>query len=155
MKLTITLSELERGVSIQGGPKDRQLDLAVMANRREPVAIRPVVNHERKIISAVLLTGADSRKNEVELRFRPIWCKLFTLCSSTKDKLVAIILETEQGQYWIDKTDVARHGVLTLSGNGTDPKVVHESQYILGEILTQERRSDIILNLINFLKEHY
>lgn len=154
MRLTISLPELDRGVSIQGGPRDRQLDLAVMATRHEPVAIQPVTNHDRKVISAVLLTEANTTKKEVELKFHPIWCKIFTLCSSTKDKLLALVIETDKEQYWVDKTSV-HSSSLTLSGNGTDPKTVQYSQYMLGDILCLDRRTDIVLNLIQFLKDHY
>ena len=155
MRLSILLPELERGMTIQGGPKDRQLDLTVMANRREPVAIRPVTNHDRKVISAVLLTECIPHRNEVELKFRPIWCRLFTLCSSTKDKILALVIETENGKYWIDRGVPSYHPCnVTLSGNGTDPRVVEESQYLLGDLLLQDHRSNIILNLIEFLRQN-
>lgn len=154
MRLTISLPELDRGVSIQGGPKDRQLDLAVMANRREPVAIRPVTNHDRRVISAILLTDAITSKSEIELKFRPIWSKVFTLCSSSKDKILALILETDQGQFWIDG-DTTKPCKLTLAGNGTDPRIVEQSEYILGDLLTLDKRPDVVLNLIQFLQNHY
>ena len=154
IRLPLSLPELERGASIQVGPKDRLLDLDMMANRGEPIAIRPVTNHDRKIISAVLLTESIRRKSEVEIRFRPIWSKIFTLCSSTIDKLLALIIETPSGKYWIRKVEIAPC-MLTLSGNGTDPKIVEHAQYVLVEILTDDRRTDIILNLIQFIKDHY
>jgi hypothetical protein len=153
MKLTLTLPELENGFSIQGGAKDRLLDLAVMANRQEPVAIRPVTNHDRKIISAILLRDGNMIQNELHIKFRPIWSRVFTLCSSNKDQLLALIIETEEGQYWVNK-DKFHKCTFSTSGNGADPNVVNKSQYVLGELLTQDRRPDIILNLIQFLKEN-
>lgn len=153
MRLTISRAELDSGASVQVGPKDRMLDLDMMANRHEPVAIRPVTNHDRKVISAVLLTEGLRHGKEVEIKFRPIWCKVFTLCSSTKDKLLALIIETADGQYWINKEKISPC-TMTLAGNGIDPSIVSESQYVLGELLLQERRTDVILNLIQFLKQH-
>jgi len=159
MKLSLGLAELERGFSVQAGPKERQLDLAVMANRKEPIAITPVTNHDRKVISAVLLTEAVAYGRETEIKFRPIWCRIFTVFATkptktAKERLAAVVVQTDKGQYWLDK-ETYHISQLTLNGNGADPEVSRKAQYVLGDMLQQDYRSDIILNLIRFLKEQF
>lgn len=153
MRLTLILPELESGHSLQTGPKDRINALHWTANRKEPVAIIPVTTHDQKVISFVLLTDSiTGSENSCEIKFRPIWLKTFTLCSSTKDTLLALVLECEHGKFWIDKT--GHHPTeLTLEGNGTDPKTVHNSQYLFGDLLAAPERPEVLRNAIEFIQK--
>lgn len=155
MRLTLTLPELEQGYSIQNGPNDRVMELKFMAERKEPIAIVPVVNHDRKVISSVLLTEYIDlgKPNSIQLKFRPIWCKAFTVCSYTKDTLLAVVCEFASGQFWVD-SEGARSCKMTLDGNGTDPKVVHQSQYMLGDILVERPRPMLLHNVISLIQQN-
>jgi hypothetical protein len=153
IRLTLTLPELEQGYSIQNGPRERMIQLKFMAERKEPISIVPVSNHDQKVISAVLLTDAmDEDKNtSIQIKFRPVWCKTFTVCSYTKDTLLAVVCEFENGQFWVD-TGGYRPCKMTLDGNGTDPKAVHRSQYALGDILMERPRPALLHNLVNLVQ---
>jgi hypothetical protein len=154
MRLTLILPELEQGYSIQSGPKERIMELKFMADRKEPISITPVSNHDRRIISAVLLTDSVDlgKETSMQIKFRPIWCKVFTVCSYTKDTLLALVCEFETGQFWVDH-DGYRSCNMTLDGNGTDPGVVHHSQYTLGDILVERPRPTLLHHLIDLIQK--
>lgn len=155
IRLTLILPELEQGYSIQNGIRERIAELKFMAERKEPVAIVPVSNHDLKVISAVLLTDTVDlgKETSVQIKFRPIWSKVFTVCSYTKDTLLAVVCELEAGQFWVDH-DGARSCNMTLDGNGTDPKVVHYSQYMLGDILIERPRPKLLHHLIGLIQKN-
>jgi hypothetical protein len=153
IRLTLTLPELEQGWSVQNGIRERITEIKFMAERKEPVAITPIHNHDRKVISAVLLTDFLDlgKETSMQIKFRPIWCKLFTVCSYTKDTLLALVCEFEAGQFWVDHEGY-RSCNMTLDGNGTDPKVVHHSQYTLGDILVERPRPKLLHHLIGLIQ---
>jgi hypothetical protein len=153
MRLTVILPELEQGYSIQNGPRDRIMELSFTAGRKEPVAIYPIDNHDGKVISAVLLTETTDLGSltSIRIKFRPIWCKLFTVCSYTKDTLLAVVCEFETGQFWVDHTG-SRPCKMTTNGDGTDPRVVHRSQFALGDLLVERPRPRLLHNLISLIQ---
>lgn len=155
MRLHLTLPELEEGNAIQSGSNDRILDLQTIVDNKHPVAIIPQLNHDHRIISSVLLTDADQYgSNSLRLKFTPLWCKTFTLCSAKKDSLLALTIEFDDGQYWVDK--LGWHpSDLTLNGPGTDPKTVYNSQFILGDLLAEYPRSHIINSVIQLIQKKY
>lgn len=155
IRLSLILPELEQGYSVQNGIRERITELKFMAERKEPVAIVPVGNHDGRVISAVLLTDTVElgKETSVQIKFRPVWSKVFTVCSYTKDTLLAVVCELESGQFWVD-LDGARSCSMTLDGNGTDPKVVHHSQYMLGDILVERPRPKLLHNLINLIQQN-
>lgn len=154
MRLTLTLPELEQGYSIQNGIRERITELKFTAERKEPVAITPIVDHERRIISSVLLTEYLDlgRDTSLQIKFRPVWCKTFTVCSYNKDSLQAVVVELPNGQFWVDQ-DGCRPCDMTLNGSGTDPHVVHHSQFILGDLLVERPRPRLLHNLINLIQK--
>jgi hypothetical protein len=156
MRLTLTLPELEQGWSIQGGPSERVLDLKMLAHRRDPVAVVPVSDHDHRIISVVRLIddAIESTSNSLRIKFKPVWCKTFTLCAAKKDSILALICEFDEGQYWINR-DGWRPCNLTLNGPGTDPKTVHNSQFVMGELLANWPRPDIVFNAIQLIQEKF
>jgi hypothetical protein len=154
MRLTVTLPELEKGYSLQHGPKERILELGFMAERKEPVAIVPVSDHDYRIISAVLLTEAVGiKETSVKILFRPIWCRIFTLWSNTHDKLSALVCQFSDQQIWVDDAGW-RPCRMTLNGDGTDPKAVRESEYKLGELLIERPRPWILGTLSDLIQKH-
>lgn len=152
MRLTITLPELTAGASTQTGREDRLTKLQFDAERKEPTAITPLWTHDRKIISVILLTEATRIAKGIELKFRPIWNKTFLHCSMKKDSLLSLFIEFDFGKYQIDKNKAYEANV-TTSGNGCDPVIVQKSQTELSDLLNDERRSDVLLNAIKFMKE--
>ncbi len=156
MRLYLTLIELEQGWSIQGPCSvDRIIDLERIVSNRHPVAVNPIQDHDHRIISAVLLLDSEHYgKNTIKVRFTPFWCKTFTLCSAKKDSILALILEFDDGQYWIDQNGW-RECHLTLDGPGTDPKTVHNSQFMLGELLANYPRPDLISTAIELIRKKY
>jgi hypothetical protein len=155
MRLHLTLPELEQGSTVQSGPTERMLDLQMLINNRHPVAIAPTLNHDHKIISAVLLTDADSyTSNTLRIRFKPFWCKTFTLCSAKKDSLLALTIEFDDGQYWIDKLGWHPSN-LTLNGPGTDPKTVYNSQFLMGDLLAEHPRPRLLDSVIQLIQQKY
>jgi hypothetical protein len=155
MRLHLTLPELEQGSSTQVGPSERIMELKFTADRREPIAIVPICNHDRKVISAVLVTEYTDlgKSTGVRIKFRPIWSKIFTVCSFTKDTLQAVLCELANGQFWVDMTG-SRPCKMTTNGDGTDPKIVQHSQEVLGELLVQRPRQQLMQNLINLLQQN-
>lgn len=155
MRLTVTLPELEEGASIQSGPGERVLDLRNFSEKRQPVAIQPIKDHDHRIISAVLLT-ADAEYaghgNIVRITFQPIWSKVFTLCAANKDSILALVCEFDDGQYWVSNNGW-KECKLTLDGPGTDPKIVHNSQFYLGDLLSTWPRPNVVYKLIELIKE--
>jgi hypothetical protein len=156
MRLHLTLPELEQGWSLQNGPSERILDLKVLCGRREPVAIQPIMDHDHRIISAIMLTedalGATGSDTDVRIGFTPLWCKIFTLCAARKDSLLALVVEMESGQYWVDRGGW-RESRLTLNGPGTDPKITHNSQSVLGDLLSTWPRHNLVYELIKLIKK--
>jgi hypothetical protein len=158
MRLHLTLPELEQGWSIQGpAAAERILDLEMLARNRQLVAIAPIRDHDHRIISAVLLT-ADSEpygsSHTIKVIYRPFWCKTFTLCSARKDSILALIMEFEDGQYWIDQNGW-RECNLTLDGPGTDPKTVYNSQFMLGELLANYPRPNLLYTVNKLIRKKY
>lgn len=153
MRLGITLPELEAGSSHQTGPSERILDLKVFAHRRDPIAISPISDHDHRIISVILPTGdaVEFSPTSLRLEFKPVWMKTFTLCSARKDSILSIICQFEGGQYWIDNTGW-RPCNLTLDGPGTDPKVVHNSQFVMGDLLSTWPRPRIAYKAIELIQ---
>jgi hypothetical protein len=155
MRLTLTLPELEQGAATQSGPNERILDLGVLIRNRHPVAIVPTLNHDHRIISAVLLTYSEHYgSNTLRIRFTPFWCKTFTLCSARKDSLLALIMQFEDSQYWVDK-EGWRPSHLTVEGPGTDPKIVYNSQFLLGDLLAEHPRPRLIDGAIHIIRKKY
>lgn len=155
MRITVTLSELEKGSVIIGGAKDRQLTILSEGGRREPFAIIPITDREGKIISAIATTGAEMRPSGVELMFRPIWSRVFITCAAKKDTVTAFVCEFEFGKYWIDVNGI-RKASLTTSGNGTDPKIVKAAELEMGKILESIDSRDIITShLTDLIKRSF
>lgn len=154
MRLTITLPELEQGWSIQSGATERILDINVMATNREPIPIATVKDHDHRLIALVIPTEdpRPSSATATTIHFKPVWCKTFTLCAAKKDSLLALIIQLNNGQYWIDRTG-SKSCNLTLDGPGTDPKAVYRSQEVMGDLLANWPRPDLVLKAISFLKE--
>jgi hypothetical protein len=155
MRLHLTLPEIEEGRAVQSGPNERILDLQMLINNQHPVAIVPTLNHDHKIISSVVLIDAEQySSNTLKVRFKPFWCKTFTLCSAKKDSLLAVIMQFEDGQYWVDK-DGWRECRLTLDGPGTDPKTVYNSQFLLGDLLANHPRPRLIDSVIELIQKKH
>jgi hypothetical protein len=104
MKLNLTLNELELGSTLIGGSKDRRIEISHAAARREPFAITPIrLRDGSKRISAVATTGeVNETPRGPEIKFKPIWCRLFEVYSTPKDKLTRVVCEFEFGKYMID-----------------------------------------------------
>lgn len=154
MRLTVTLPELEQGWSIQCGATERILDVNMMAMNREPIPIAPIKDHDHRIIAFVMPTG-DSKPNSptaTTIAFKPVWCKTFTLCAAKKDSLLALIIQLQNGQFWIDRGGWKSCN-LTLDGPGTDPKAVYRSQEVMGDLLATWPRPNLVLDAIAFFKE--
>lgn len=154
MRLTITLPELEEGASIQSGPNDRILDLSSFCGRRDPIAIVPVLDHDHRIVSTILPTvDAEYAGSTHALRitFKPVWTKVFTLCSAKKDSILALVCQFEDGQYWVDN-DGWKECKLTLDGPGTDPKTVHNSQFYLGDLLSTWPRPNVVYKVMELIR---
>lgn len=157
MRLHLTLPELEAGESIQTGSKERVLDIQVLSSSRQPIAIAPVRNHDHRLISAVLLheyAEFYGSTTSVMVKFKPFWCKTFTLCSAKKDSLLALIMQFDDGQYWVDNSGW-KECHLTLDGPGTDPKTVYNSQFMLGELLANYPRPYMLDQVIQLIKSKY
>ncbi len=158
MRLTVTLSDLENGFSVQGGAKERIANLRHIALAREPVAIHPVKNHDHKTISIIRLTDdavdAGQRGNGIKITFRPVWVKTFLLCSMKKDDLIALVCEFDFGKYWINLEGV-RETSVTTGGNGCDPKLVQQSERVLGDMIAEPIRGDILRNAISFIQRSF
>lgn len=155
MRLHLTLPELEEGSSIQTGPSDRILDLGILARNRDPVAIAPISDHDHRIVSVILLTDFESYSHtSIRIEFKPIWCRTFTLCAARKDQLLALIIQFDEGQYWVNK-DGWRQSNLTVDGPGTNPKDVYNSQFILGELMATWPRPYIMHEAIKLIQEKY
>jgi hypothetical protein len=155
MRLHLTLPELEKGETTQTGTTERVLDLQMLINDRHPVAIVPILNHDHKIISAVLLTDSESyTSNTLKIRFIPFWCSAFTLCSAKKDSLLALTMQFDDGQYWVDKEGWHQSN-LTVDGPGTDPKTVYNSQFLLGDMLAEYPRPRVLDTAIKLIRKKY
>jgi hypothetical protein len=87
-----------------------------------------------------------------EVKFRPVWNKTFTLYSS-KEKLLALIIELTEGKYWVDN-DGFKPCKLTTNGNGTDPRAVLDSHFTLSELMNAPRRHYIVLQAIELIKQY-
>jgi hypothetical protein len=152
MRISLSLPELEAGKTIQTGSTERVLELCLMADKREPLAVSPVTDHDRRVISVVLLTeGIRKGKSSCELHFRPAWNKTFTLYSS-RDKLLALIVELANGKFWVNEAGY-KPCTLTTNGNGTDPRDVHNSQFTLADMMNEPRRSYVLLQALELLKK--
>jgi hypothetical protein len=158
MRLHLTLPELEQGWSIQGpASAERILDLETMASKRYPIAIAPIRDHDHRIISAVLLDAYPEpyrTSHTIKVTYRPFWCKTFTLCAARKDSILALIMEFDDGQYWIDQKGW-RECDLTLDGPGTDPKTVYNSQFMLGELLANYPWPDLLYTVNKLIRKKY
>ena len=158
LRLHLTLPELEKGSSLQNtGTKGRLADIYWRAMHKEPVAIAPTMNHDHKVVSVILLTEDPDPLRPgaaITIKFRPVVSKTFLLCSTTKDQLLAMIIEFDHGQFWFDESGY-RKCELTLSGNGTDPKIVQNSFYVLGEMLADDHRPPILRNVISYIQKTF
>jgi hypothetical protein len=158
MRLTLTLPELDSGLSVQGGTKSRITELQHLAARREPVAITPVTNHDQKVIAVVLLTEEvvdyTGKGTSITIKFRPVWCRTFTLCSITKDTITALMCEFDFGKYWIDRYGV-KSADMTTSGDGCDPTTVRHSEIVLGDMLDDEKINNMKRNAIAFIQRSF
>jgi hypothetical protein len=156
MRLHLTLPELEQGWTLQNGPSERILDLKVVCGRREPIAIQPIKDHDHRIISAILpiedALGATGSQTDVRIGFDPIWCKVFTLCAAKKDSLLAMVVQFNRGQYWVDSKGW-RDSSLTLNGPGTDPKITYNAQFVLGDLLSTWPRHHLVFELMKLIQE--
>lgn len=158
MKLTITLPDLQAGVSLQRGRTSRINELRILSGRGDPVAVNPV-HCDGKAISIIRLKEEYEPHGEysIGLKFRPVWNKTFTLCSAKKDSLLALIMELEDGKYWIDKSGV-KEAKLTTVGNGCDPKIVEEAELVFSDLLHNHGNghyNDIVQQAVNFIKQRY
>jgi hypothetical protein len=155
MRLTITLPELEQGWSNQSRRSEDSLELKILSGNRSPVAIAPIKDHDHRLVSAVVLTeDAEHCGSTVKIYFRPIWCRMYTLCSAKKDSLLALILQFEDEQYWVDR-DGWRPSHLTVEGPGTDPKTVYNSQFMLGDLLANYPRPHLFENVVELIRKKY
>lgn len=155
MRLNLTLPELEAGKAWQTGASDRILDICMAADRREPFPIVPLEDHDHRLISIIIFTqDAERHASRCQLYFRPIWNKTFTLYSHNpgKDRLLALIIELSTGKYWVDNSGYKSCN-LTTNGNGTDPKTVRFSHFILAEMLALPERPYILQQAIELLKK--
>jgi hypothetical protein len=127
----------------------------MLANRRDPVSIAPLSDHDHRIISVVRLTDDSEQHSSgtsTRIKFKPIWNKTFTLCAAKKDSILALVCQFESGQYWLDNKSW-RESKLTLDGPGTDPTTVHNSQFMLGELLNTWPRPPIVFTAIQLIRE--
>lgn len=160
MRLSLTKSELENGHSHQVGQKDRISELSRMAYRKDPVAISPIYLDDGRLVAVVRLTedaiDSSGRGTRILIKFRPVWCKLFTVCTMHKDDLSAVVCEFDFGKYWIDHENISE-AKLTTSGPGCDPEIVKHSEILLSEMLADEnyRESPIKLKLIEFIRKSF
>jgi hypothetical protein len=79
---------------------------------------------------------------------------MYTLCSAKKDSLLALILQFEDEQYWVDR-DGWRPSHLTVEGPGTDPKTVYNSQFLLGDLLANYPRPHLFENVVELIRKKY
>lgn len=160
VKLNLTLQEIELGSTLIGGSKDRRLEIEHSARRREPFAIVPVrLRDGSRTISAIATTGeVTETARGPEIKFKPIWCRLFEVYSTPKDKLTRVVCEFDFGKYMVDMNGV--HPVdpergLTTNGKGTDPKAVTAAEVALGKLLDQPRTSDLVFHLVAFIQRSF
>lgn len=121
--------------------------------------IFPIATHDHKVIAVMLLTQdaeiSTSKKAGIKLHFRPVWCKLFALCSMKKDSLSAVLCEFEFGKYWFDAQGVhATNGFSTI-GPGCDPKWVEAAEVALGDMLTDDKRGNIVKSVLSFIQKTF
>jgi hypothetical protein len=154
--INLSLSELESGSTLIGGAKDRRLEIEHQARRREPLAISPIRSRDgSKTYSAIAPTGeVDETPRGPIIKFRPIWCRLFTINSMFKNSLTRLACEFDFGKYIIDVNGV-QPANLTMSGPGTDPRIVSGSETALGKILEEEQTSDLSFQLQSFIKRSF
>lgn len=155
-RLTITLPELEQGFAFAGGNKARTQELTHLSAARTPMPIYPVLTHDHKKITAVLLTqDAEQGSSKLKLYFRPVWCKLFTICSMKKNTLSAVLCEFEFGKFWFDKTGVHATNGFSTSGHGCDPTWVEASELALGDMLADSKRHNLIKDVLGFIQQNF
>lgn len=159
MKLGLTLNDLERGSVLVGGSNDRKNEAMHSAKNRDPFTINPVrLRDGSKKIAAIAPTGeVNETARGPEIKFRPVWCKLFTVNSMPNNKLARIVCEFEHGKYMIDRAG-ARKVDLTLNGYGVDPSVAEAAEVEIASFLEQPRVGtigDIIFQLITFIRGNF
>lgn len=154
MKLTLSLSDLESGTSYQRGDEDRINELKHLCMREELVAIHPLTDRAgQKRYSVIVLSDfSPPQKSAIKIKFQPLWNKTFTLCSSNKHTIIALVIELEDGtKFWIDQESV-KEAKLTTSGDGTDPKVIESSETILSDILDDRNTNLVVHRAAQFLR---
>jgi hypothetical protein len=158
VRLTISSLELENGYCVQTGSKARITELHHLTMGKMPVAIVPVLHMNGKMISVVRLTemGIDrvGKGTSLDIKFRPVWCRLYTLYSMKKDTLLAVICEFDFGKYWIDDSGV-KEAKLTTQGSGCDPAIVNRAETALSDMLDADKFTSIHDNLIRFIQKSF
>ena len=159
MKLTVSMPELEAGESLQRSSEKRVNELNHLCSRGELVSTWPIRCRDGREISVLRLLPTDPpNKYSIRIKFRPVWNKTFTLCSSRKDTILALVLELEDGdsskQYWVDRSGV-REAKLTTKGEGCDPGVIASSETALADILIEGRNNLVVQEAVQFLKGRY
>jgi hypothetical protein len=157
------MPELEAGASLQRSSEKRITELTHLSTQGELLSTYPIRCRDGKEVSLLrLLPDYEHHgKYAIKIKFRPIWNKTFTLCSSRKDTILALIIElNEDGseertkQYWVDLNGV-REARLTTKGNGCDPKVIEASETALADILIESHNNHVVHAAAQFLKERY
>jgi hypothetical protein len=156
------MPELEAGASLQRSSEKRVCELTHLSTQGELLCTHPVRCRDGKEVSVLrLLPDCEYHgKYAVKIKFRPIWNKTFTLCSSRKDTILALVIELEEDgsedhrQYWVDVSGV-RAARLTTKGNGCDPKVIESSETVLADILIESHNNMVVHRAAQFLNERY
>lgn len=156
------MPDLEAGSSLQRSSEKRILELTHLSAQRELLPIHPVRCRDGKEVSLLRLRPDYEYhgKYAIKIKFRPIWNKTFTLCSSRKDTILALVIElenedsSESKKYWIDMNG-AREAKLTTKGGGCDPGVIASSEAALADILIDSPNNRVVCEASQFLKERY
>lgn len=137
------------------GRKDRQLDIERMARNRVLLPCAPVRTHDGKTIAAIMPTGEVNIESKgTEIKFRPVWVKTFLVCAIRKDTLTRLACEFEFGKYLID-IEGAHKADLTMSGDGTDPSTIEDSELVLGRLLMAPERPPVLQQAIEFIRRSF
>jgi hypothetical protein len=156
MRLSLSLLELEQGWSVQTGPTDRIVDIGMLAHKRETVSIVPLTDHDHRIISIIRLIDdvVQTSPTSCQIKFRPVWCRVFTLCSAKKNSLLALLCEFTDRKYWVNNQGW-KECEMTTDGPGTDPMVVYNSQFLMSELFNTWPRPDIVFQAAKLIQENY
>jgi hypothetical protein len=154
------MPELEAGASLQRSSEKRINELMHLSAQGELLSAYPIRCRDGREVSVLrLLPDYEYHgKYAIKIKFRPIWNKTFTLCSSRKDTILALVIELEDNsehrQYWVDVCGV-KEAKLTTKGNGCDPGVITSSETVLADILIESRNNRVVCEASQFLKERY